>query len=326
MQQPAFLRETEYSLQMQQTVQPVLQSAREERTLTTADGKQLFVVCYRARQPRGSVVILHGFGETAEKYHELCYYFLQCGYNVLVYDQRGHGRSTRLAAQGVVHNPEFEKYVEDLAFVLEAEQESLPAPRYLFSHSMGGAVAALYLERGGSFFKKAVLSSPMIYMHHKRVPRKAGELLCHIGCRLRPAADRFFAVSAAPTPENESFERSAASSQARFEYYRTVKSQSPLLYASKASNGWMLEAMRCPRRILKKGAPERVQTPLRVYAAEWETLVDRRPQQKFAKRVQTGRFFLVKGCKHEIYFATDEVLHPFLCELLAYFDVTPPNG
>lgn len=314
-----FLREENYCEQMKKEVEGFLQSVREERVLETADGIKLFLLYYRATAPRGSVVILHGLGETAEKYRELCYYFVKSGLNVLVYDQRGHGRSTRLAAHGVVHITDFNKYVEDLAAVLTSQQALLPAPRYLFSHSMGGAVAALYLERGDRFFDKAVLASPMIYMHHKKVPRKTGELICRIGCRLHRAEDRFFAIAPATSPDKECFERASASSRARFEYYRGVKATSPLLHSSKASNGWVLEAMRCPRRILEKGAPERVQTPVRVYAAEWEDLVDRRPQQKFAKRVQAGEFFLVKGSKHELYFATDEVLHPFLQAVLAYF-------
>ena len=37
-------------------------------------------------------------------------------------------------------------------------------PLYLYGHSMGGAIAALYLEKHPEVFTKAVLSSPMIEM------------------------------------------------------------------------------------------------------------------------------------------------------------------
>lgn len=314
-----FLCETNYAARVQQEVLPALFAARRESRFRTADGAELFVVRYEAEAPRGSVVILHGFGECAEKYREMCYYFLKSGLTVLVFEQRGHGRSSRAVEPGLIYIKHFSQYVEDLAALMACEAARLPTPRYLYAHSMGGAVSALYLERHQGVFDKAVLSSPMVAMQYKNVPRWAGYAACALLGSLGLNKKRFMGMKKAPAPEAERVEHSGAGSQARFACYREVKMTDPLLWSSRPTFAWIREALGCTRHILRKGAPEKIKIPVRVYAAEQEMLVLEAPQRELAARMPKGEFRLVAGSKHEIYFAEDKILHPYLREILDFF-------
>lgn len=88
--------------------------------------------------PVGVVVIAHGLGEHAGRYHHVAKKFTDLGYVVVVPDHAGHGRSggKRL---GVT---DFSDFVADLDTVISAVD--LDRPRFVLGHSMGGAIALSY--------------------------------------------------------------------------------------------------------------------------------------------------------------------------------------
>lgn len=314
------LCEKDYAQEMRESVWRELSAVRRECFVRVRDGAELFCVCYEAPAPRGSVVLLHGLGETVEKYREMCYYFLKSGLTVLIYEQRGHGRSTHEVQAGLIYVRAFSQYVDDLLDVLASGAVKLPSPRYLYAHSMGGAVAALALEREGHGFARAVLSSPMIAMQYKNVPRILGYTASGIMRLLGRGKCRFPGVGEAPPPEKESFLHSGATSEARFEQYRALKSTDRQLYASSVTNKWMWEALACTRDILRRGAPERIGIPVRIYAASGEMLVLEEPQRRLAARIPQGEFVRVEDAKHELYFTHDAVFAPYVRGILAFFE------
>ena len=133
---------------------------------------------YYALNPdaRGTIVVLHGFCEFIGKYRELLYTFFNAGYSVFFHEQRGHGRSGKKVKNGYIYVKDFSEYEKDLKYLLDYKilpllGEILPEdkrkthPLFLFGHSMGGAVATLFLEDYPEYFDAAVLSSPMHRMN-----------------------------------------------------------------------------------------------------------------------------------------------------------------
>ncbi len=304
---------------LRDTVRPYLLARRSEWVHQTADGTELFCVRYEADAPRGSVVLVHGLGECTEKFLELCYYFLRENLTVLIYDQRGHGRSTRIDDRRVIHVHRFSQYVEDLAELLAATAELLPAPRYLFAHSMGGAVSALYLEKGTDFFAKAVLSSPMIGVKYQGIPRPVVRWMCRGISLLGAGKRKLFLLHNAREPHEEDFTFASGTCKARFDAYLQIKTAEPLYRNAKPSGAWLREALGCHGKILKKGAPESIRAEVLLLAAEKEHLVELRDQQKFIARVPRGSMVTVADAKHELYYAHDAVLHPYLNTVLDFF-------
>ncbi len=312
-----FIREQEFLKEMEGTVLPYLTARGATRQLAARDGKPLYTVHYRADAPSGTVVLVHGFSENAEKYREFIYYLLRDGLSVLIFDQRGAGRSHRSAAPGVWHIDRFDQYVSDLEAVLEAWGDTLVAPLYLFAHSMGGAVAMLYLQKHGDVFKKAVLSAPMIDLQYRGVTRAACVLACGF-CALTGRAKKPVFISKKDY-ENEPFESSLALSRARFSYLRGLRRGDPLLSGGAPSYLWSLAALGVRKRILRAGSPERVDLPVLILAAEHERLVCPEAQRHLANRLPMATLKTVRGSKHEILFANEEILHPTLEDILNFF-------
>jgi alpha-beta hydrolase superfamily lysophospholipase len=113
-------------------------------------------------RPRAVVLIVHGLGEHAWRYDPVAQRLNEWGFCVRAYDQRGHGESG--GARGVL--PDDDALLDDLAEVLEDTRrhiaEPWSCPLILMGHSMGGLVAATFVQRGMAQVDGLVLSSPAL--------------------------------------------------------------------------------------------------------------------------------------------------------------------
>ena len=181
-------RETE----LERRVRPALAAVCTEGYFWGYDKSKLHYACYQTEKSRATVVILHGFSERAKKYDELVYYLLREGYAVATYDHRGHGDSHRIVEESLIHIDRFEEYVDDLACFVEQIVRNMPAPYLLFAHSMGGGVAALYLEKHRGVFARACLSAPMISTRYGGIVRAFCRTLCLIADKVDREKRRVF--------------------------------------------------------------------------------------------------------------------------------------
>ncbi len=99
--------------------------------------------------PRGVVVLVHGLGEHIARYEHVARRLAAQGFEVVGYDQRGHGHSA--GARGGM--PGAESLLEDLAQVIDAARREFPGPLVLLGHSLGGLVA-------GRFVAEALQAQP----------------------------------------------------------------------------------------------------------------------------------------------------------------------
>lgn len=133
--------------------------AADIATFATRDGLQLE---YRVHVPqgtaRGGVLIVHGFAEHGLRYRHLVGGLVPAGYACMTYDARGHGRS----AGRRVFVERFDEYVDDLADAVAVARRRLPAPLFLFAHSMGGLVAIRLLQGQAPALDGVVFSNPSL--------------------------------------------------------------------------------------------------------------------------------------------------------------------
>jgi alpha-beta hydrolase superfamily lysophospholipase len=127
-------------------------------SLPTPDGETLAL--RRLPAPgtaRAVVVVVHGLGEHAGRYHALAECLHEWGFAVWAHDHHGHGEST--GARGGL--PSELRLVDDLALVIDdARRENPGLPLALLGHSLGGLVAASLVARGVRPVDGLVLSSP----------------------------------------------------------------------------------------------------------------------------------------------------------------------
>ena len=136
-----------------------------EAPFTLRDGLNIALYDWQlpARQrPRAVVLIVHGLGEHAWRYDALAQNLNEWDIAVRAYDQRGHGDSG--GARGVL--PEDDALLLDLEEVLDDTRHHIAqpwaCPLILLGHSMGGLVAATWVQRGGGKVDALVLSSPAL--------------------------------------------------------------------------------------------------------------------------------------------------------------------
>lgn len=313
--------EDNYAEVMNQTVLPFLESVQTEKMLKLQNGIELHIMRYTPadREPKGNILIMHGFTESTVKYRELCYYFVKAGYTAIAYDQRGHGKSTReVADPQLTHVEKFEDYVDDLDEVIASELSSSPLPSYLFAHSMGGAVTALYMEQHpDNIFKKAVLSSPMIAPARGGFPLWFSKAVMGTGAAFGQKRKRIFLSK--PPQGREDPATSANNSLARFEFYQDMK----VGYKEYSNNGptykWTLESLDVTKKILKKGAPESIRTPLLIFIGGSDNVVLTDKIDEFAARVPGSITEKIPDCRHEIYYGVNAVLENYLPAVLDFY-------
>lgn len=316
-----FLAKSEcYAAVMEETILPYLKEKEKVVPVKGADERELYCVTYDADAPRGAVLVLHGFTESTYKFSEVIYSLLRNGFSVVAYDQRGHGRSWRdekvKADPSLTHVGRFEEYVEDLEKVYDQVLSKMPKPYMSLSHSMGGAVTALYLEKHPETFSRAAMCAPMIAPRRGGMPLFAILGICGTEKALGKATKRIFLSKPYDGPED--FATSCATDKNRFAWYDAVKAARKEFSNNGPTYGWTLESMKVTGKILKKGAVERIACPVRLYSAENDSSVLNEPQEKFIARVKKGERVLVKGAKHEIYRSTDAVLFPWWKDVLTF--------
>ena len=307
-----------YAETMNDQVLPFLKAREKESVLKAADGTPLCCFVWEAENPAGTVLVLHGFTENAFKYSELVYSLLRNNFSVLSYDQRGHGRSGRpegIFDPSVTHVDRFDLYVSDLKQVCGELLTGLPKPWAIFAHSMGGAVAALFLEQYPEVFSAAALSSPMI-SPNTGVPRFAAKLMCGAACLF--GRGRHYPFFMKPYSGPEDFETSCATDPARFAWYDTAKAERTEFRNSVPTYRWILESIGVTGTILAPGKPESVICPVLLSTAGNDSSVMPDAQERFIGRVPKGKHIFVKESRHEIFRSVNEVFFPWWHEVLAF--------
>ena len=127
-------------------------------SLSAPDGQTLALRRLPAPGPaRAVVVVVHGLGEHAGRYHGLAECLHEWGFAVWAHDHYGHGESS--GPRGGL--PSELRLVDDLALVIDdARRENPGLPVVLLGHSLGGLVVASLIARGVRHVNAAVLSSP----------------------------------------------------------------------------------------------------------------------------------------------------------------------
>jgi lysophospholipase len=300
-------------------VLPAINARRTDETVAGDGGRPLFTSRFDAENAVGTVLIVHGFTENADKFAELIHSLLHCGFSVLAYAQRGHGRSWRapgLAENSVTHVDDFDEYVRDMEIVVQKRLSAMPKPWFLFAHSMGGAVSSLFLERHGGVFRRVALCAPMIAPNLNGLPAWAARLMCGGAGALGRSKKRI--PFSRPYSGPEDFKTSCATDQNRFNWYDSIKHSHKEFRNSVPSYRWSVEAIKVTKEILRPNAPEKIACPVLLCSADCDDSVLHAPQEQFIHRVPKGVYLFVPDSKHEIYRSVNTVLFPWWHQVLEF--------
>jgi alpha-beta hydrolase superfamily lysophospholipase len=109
--------------------------------------------------PRGVVVLSHGFGEHAGRYHHVAQRFGEAGLVTYALDHRGHGRSGGKR----VHVKSLAEYTGDFRTLVGiADREHPELTKVVLGHSMGGGIVFAYASEHPADYDLVVLSGPAV--------------------------------------------------------------------------------------------------------------------------------------------------------------------
>jgi alpha-beta hydrolase superfamily lysophospholipase len=123
-------------------------------TFTSRDGISLHERTWSPEgAPRGTAVILHGYGEHIGRYEHVAKALVGTGLAVWGMDLRGHGSSG--GVRGFCRS--LDDHLDDAALLLD---RAAGAPRFLVAHSFGALIAAMLLIKRAPRVDGLVLSAP----------------------------------------------------------------------------------------------------------------------------------------------------------------------
>lgn len=322
MRKDLILQEENYEESMRKVVEPYLESFSEQLFWEREKGKAICCVRCLVEEPRGVVVISHGYTESAEKYKEIIYYFAKEGYHVYMAEHCGHGKSYRLTEDpSLVHVDSYRRYVDDFLFVAEkAAQENPGLALFLYGHSMGGGIGAAAAARAPRLFRKVILTSPMVRPLTGGIPWGIARASVGIVCLLGRAAAY---GNGHPYAGEERLEDSASLSKARFDYYQEKRKKQKELQVCAASFGWIRAAGELDHYLFREGV-KRIEAPILLFQAGRESLVSEEAQNRFVKALQDRKIPVetvrIENAKHEIFNAQTPVLEEYWERVFDFFE------
>lgn len=289
--------------------------SQRKDTAYTKNG--LFTAYYEADNPRGLLVLSHGFSEGVYKYREFIYQLLLQGISVFAFEHRGHGRSVRPNSdKHTVYIDSFDTYLDDLLEISgEAQSKAGSLPMYLYGHSMGGCIAALFAERTSRFYEKVILSSPMIGIKMAEGAKAPlATLLAAVMCKAGKAEDRL-----PGSDEEETFDTSLTTGESRWDYFRKIRSENVLLQTDRASYGWARAAMKATKEVVSN--TDSIKAPVLLIEAIDDTMVSVKAEEKFAALSDKVRLERLEGCRHEIVLSPKKVLEKYYTLIYSFLDL-----
>lgn len=138
-------------------------TTRSERSFDGVNGVRIvYDVWTPDGEPRGVVVLCHGFGEHARRYDHVAQRFGEAGLITYALDLRGHGRSGGKR----VYLRNIGEYTTDFRTLVGIATRDHPSlNRVVLGHSMGGGIVFAYGVEHLDEYSAMVLSGPAVYAH-----------------------------------------------------------------------------------------------------------------------------------------------------------------
>lgn len=310
--------ENNYQQEMDNVVVPYITQFENTGRINTDDGLSLYYIKYIVPGAKGSICLCYGCCEYIEKYNEIIYYFLKNNFNVYALDLRGHGDSDReINNNELIYVKSFDKYVSDYKmFLNQIVNDSLP--KYLYAHSMGGAVSAILLEEMPDYFESAILSSPMIKYSSGDVPLPIAKFLSLVMCSIGKEKDMCMGLE--PYSTEFKFENSLGNSRARYNYIHTLTNNNVNFQTSAVTYGWLRTCSYDLDNMYDSDNLYKIYTKCCVFKAENDTMVKNYGIDHFANHVGGSICYNVPGSKHEIYLNDNSCVSSYMSAIFKFLN------
>lgn len=302
-------------------VKKYLNSIKEIGYFSGEKNQKIYYEKYMINNAEGNIVILHGFSECIEKYTELIYYLTKEKYNVFIMEHRGHGRSGNLGKSDKtqINVEDFNFYVNDVrTFIDKIIDIKYKEDLYLFTHSMGGAIGAMFIEKYPNYFKKAILSSPMFNIAIGNIPIFIAKIIVKLALLLGKGDNFIFGNM--PYESIYDFNIASTSNEWRYSYCHKEILNNEELQRGGGSFKWLYESLSAITYIFKDENIKNINIPVLICEAGKDELVGKKISKKFKKKCNTCEVIIFEKAQHEIYSENDDIVEKYMNCILDFLE------
>lgn len=279
------------------------------------------------------LVIASGRSESYLKYKELSFDLFKQGFSVFLIDHRGQGLSER-----ALNNPhkgyveDFQYYVDDLAYFIEnIVNKHCQSKPYLLAHSMGGAIAARYLQDYPDNIQAAVLSSPMLGFNSGGIPSFIAEPLIRSKARFNQWIDDtpWYLLGQKDYSHSQFVDNPLMHSKLRYQQFSQLYKETPAIQLGGVTLKWLTESITALKTIFANVS--KITTPTLVIQAGAEKIVNNQAQDDFCQQLHSlhpqscpnGKPVVIADAYHELFFESDIYRNQALSAVTAWFKKHP---
>ncbi|MBY0507664.1 MAG: alpha/beta hydrolase [Bryobacteraceae bacterium] len=282
-------------------------------TLQNADGALLRIGSAKpiGGVRKGTIVVVGGYTEFAEKYFETFQDLLARGYAVATLDWRGQGGSQRyLANPQMAHSLGFAHDAADLARFLRQQ----PQPAYLLAHSMGGNIALRLLHDEPRLVRAAALSAPALRLG-SRTGMPAWQARALSGLMIAAGLGEHYALGQQDWRDDPA--RNAANSPVTHDLARDQTAQRwfrerPALRLGGGTYRWAFEFFGSCAQVMAPDYLAAIQTPVLIGSAGQDTFVDASAHTEACGKLSQCQLAPYPGARHELLQETDAIRSAWL--------------
>ncbi len=294
--------------------------------VVTADGVRLRYARWRqsGRQPRGTVCLLEGRGETIEKYFETIRDLRERGFAVAILDWRGQGGSDRrLRNRMKGHVDGFEEYDRDLeAFVHQVVLPDCPPPFFALAHSTGALVCLRTVREGRASFSRLVLVSPLFELGATKPRQPTAFRIAAFMTAIGLGEVTLPGENARPI-ETVPFDGNVLTADpARYQRTIDIVTKIPQVAVGAPTFGWLYAACRAMREATDPDFGPAIRVPTLVVGGSLDTLTSVVAAERLSEALRAGGLVIIPGARHEILMERDALREQFW----AAFDAFVPGS
>jgi lysophospholipase len=276
---------------------------------------------------KGTVIFLNGRADFVERYFETMRDVQARGFHVAGFDWRGQGGSPRLLKNYLRgHIRSYREYDEDLRAVMEGVvTKNCPGPYYAVGHSTGGHILLRALSRQ-TWFKKAIVTSPLMELQYGSWPKSVAFTLASIAtafgfgwCYLPGFKKLPFLL--------RSFENNPLSSDAK-RWARDMRTleENPKLGVGGPTFAWLVATILSLKDLHKRRKAQGLNAPVMMLLAGRERVVDNKAAYRYASNVPGVSVVTIQQSLHEIMLENDAVRKEFFAAFDSYFKTEEPRA
>jgi lysophospholipase len=293
-----------------------------EGFVETPDGFDIRYAVFRTSRSRtnGTVVLLHGRNEIVEKYFETISDLTDAGLDVLTFDWRGQGGSTRFfplrPEPGYVDT--FDQYAVDLDAVFsEVVLPDCRPPFFILAHSTGALIALYSAPVMVNRVRRMVLASPFLGLP---VPAYQASLSYAASAFMRfLGLGNVYVAGGPPERFRKPFEANRVTSDPeRYARNQELVARYPALALGGPAAAWTAAVLEAMDRVNESEHMARTTIPTLIVVAGADNVVSNPAIERHAAKLRSASVLTIDGARHEIMQEADRYRDQFLAAFLAF--------